>query len=190
MLTFNEILRSSRLREKSIPVEEALEDNNIVSFLKRAPATDKHKEYLADNATNAYEVVMSSAKYGGGDSFIILSPESNKPLGFITFMFNILSEKQNQIFTDKFKIKSLPITIGDKYVDEIALGAFQGNGIVLVRDSKILFDEFLDKYKMIKWSVAKENPIKKAYDRFILQYPNSHTFEFPYLQGKFYIVLK
>lgn len=161
-LSYNEILEESRLIEKFEDITDDLERNgkvkdSIMSQLSKITSKPNWRyvnslNCCGDNAAELIDNILDDLDHLTEDSpqfrAFLISDNKDEPLGIIFFIL-----KEN------------------KTIQEILLVGFKENNVTLAKDCFELFDRMIHVYSLIEWSVNIENPIKKAYLKFIKKYP-------------------
>lgn len=135
-----------------------------------------------EDCDNAFEAAEKLGSRGGHESFIILDNNSDDPIGAVKFCVGSCEGLDCKAF---FTEEAQDSYIYDQMIYEIYLLGFKENNLTLVKDVFKLFDEMRDEYPIIKWSVANENPIRKAYLKKVKEWkgvifsdPEDHYSEF------------
>jgi hypothetical protein len=129
---------------------EDLDDEYVKAALEKIEHQPNWK-YAAGDGDNAYEYLASSIDESASKSFLITDHTDHEMLGYIIFYLDTQSRP-------------------DDGIREISLLGFRENNITLIKDVFKLFDMMRKQYTWIEWSVANANPIKRAYDKKIIEW--------------------
>jgi len=165
MKSFNQIYKSNKLSERLIRItpenfeELDKEIEDLPAKLAMIPSKWEWEEYAQCEGNTALDVVDNITEmYDENDeneNYLILDDLRN-PVGVITCLIQSDIDKKRKY-------------IG-KTVDNISLVAFKPNSITLVKDVMNLVKELRTKYNRVEWTVDNDNPIKRAYDRKIIEW--------------------
>jgi hypothetical protein len=164
-----------KLAEKALKfTDKSIVNDSLKHNLLLTPVTAGVNEFVSDNSKTALDVVYNFYEIKSKEDEIYILHRDDTPVGMLEFEMNHISS----FLVDRLEKEGVVIDLvkGDKYVNEIVLAGFEQNSVTLVRDTLELVNKKLDELGLVRWTVRHSNPIKSAYDKIIMRYPNSKTF--------------
>jgi len=163
-LNFERIFKRVLLYEKLIPLNtnsiKKLDKEIINKLSDLNTQKEWHNSGEVGDSDNALRILR---KWIREKDKVYLIVSNDEPVGIIECEIGHFVDKN---IVEKLRLKTNRI----EHIQEIGLIGFRPNNITVVKDCFSLIDLLLEKFPIITWSVFRDAPVKKIYDRIIHNY--------------------